>query len=83
MLLIFILSISGKQLAKCGLLIDRASPIYLNTRLKALPSVIIVFDMLLYKLCPIGVKENISKERGTYCSHEDADDVDQCALRNR
>jgi len=35
------------QLAKCGLLIDRASSIYLKVRLKALASVLFVFDQVL------------------------------------
>jgi hypothetical protein len=33
-----------------------------------------VLDKFLYKLCLTGVKEKICKERGTICSHMDADD---------
>lgn len=39
--------------------------------------------MLLYNLCPIGITENIGKERDTDCSTEDADDVEQCNLQDQ
>ena len=36
---------------------------------------IIIFDAFLNKLCLIGVKKNIVKERGKVCSHRNADDL--------
>jgi len=60
-----------------GLLVDRTSSIYLQVRLKNLTSVIffLVFENILYKLCLIGVYEKVYKQRGTVCSHKDADDL--------
>ena len=62
---------------KFGLILDRTSSIYLKVRLKNLISVI----FLLWSLkichinCLIGVYEKVYKERGTVCSHKDADDL--------
>jgi len=81
--LLFILSqvflgiLMEPMLAKFGLLIDRTSSIYLQVRLKNLTSVIffLVFENILYKLCLIDVYEKVYKQRGTVCSHKDADDL--------
>jgi len=47
--------IYGIQSAKCGLLIDRTSSLYLKVRLKAVASAIILSLTGLYILCLIGL----------------------------
>ena len=46
--------------SKCGLVIDRTTPLYLNVRLKDLASVI--FDKFLYKIWVLGVKKNMAPD---------------------
>ena len=51
----------------------------MKVSLKALFSIVVFIllflDKYLHKLMPIGVYEQIGKERDTICSHSDADDL--------